>query len=364
MDRHSVCFRWLFAVLICVAKPGAVAGDGPPLTAQDVIVAFVDSVSSIESIDAEYDYSYVYPSQVTTYRYRFVREGARWREERRGSKSADGSRRSTMNSSVMVWNGEVSLTYKMRDHKDAMGNEEVSDVYLSPDCGFNRRFSSNPESLLGEWFYDGELRPLADVLVTLKGTRVEEKDGHYLLSSEFEQETRNFGTQIGSVTATIAPEYDYLPVEYNISFPMGKDLRNIRSWKMTDFQQVVDERNGRKRWFPMQGEMFQGKPTVPEDPKLIRVQVKAVRINPDVPKETFALTVNDGALILDRTKSPAVEYVKGELRDVDDKIDAIVSEVNDALPMKRPTWLLIGLGLFVFSILGLVGYRVSRGHGN
>ena len=273
------------------------------LSVADVLVAVSDVTTSIESLDVEYELSFVHSDRTDTIPYRYSRVGKQWRiEEQAGDRSMSWAR------SIVIWNGERGISYKV--DKDESGVESTWRVDIATDYVTKLKFSLDPDLLLGVSVQPFERQSIVDVFESLDSTELvsTSSDGIYELAGEFTKDTPD-GSQRGMVTLIVDSSKGFLPVAYRITYPYTEGFTFDHHWRMSEFAQITDASSGEKRWFPMQGELTRGTPIDSDSPKLTQIKVNKVVTNPEFEETLFRPHIADGTMVVDRTQGPTRKFI-------------------------------------------------------
>ncbi len=99
------------------------------------------------------------------------------------------------------------------------------------------------------------------------------------------------------VAVTLDPAHDFLPCEVIATNP--EEPNWSEHWKVREYRQVLDERSGKKRWFPVSGTLESADPHSAK----MQVTIRDVRINGKLPSALFRPETPKGVTLLDCTSS-------------------------------------------------------------
>ncbi|HEX4146552.1 MAG TPA: hypothetical protein VHY91_23830 [Pirellulales bacterium] len=277
------------------AVRGAVdAGSAPADLSDDALVAaVVGNYASIESIYCQYTVRYLATADrkaSVPMNVRYARSGTKWRLVQFDESAG------VLVEVARCCDGEFVYSFSVthRDGKPQWSGVQIHD--RAEPGGFN------PEHLIGRNLSNVG-RSIPEILkqagISRSGAKLPGGTVGERLSVSGLATSRAKSLQKYDVVIAVDPEHDFLPREIRIT----EAAENVtwpdwaQKWNVDEFQQVVDQKSRRQRWFPASGLLTQGTTAAPA----VKIVVEKVRINATLPETLFKPEFPDGLSFMDAT---------------------------------------------------------------
>lgn len=365
-------------VFLSVGRRAGSAPAEPAATADEIAVALVEALTSIESIRCDY-------TQVITERNRPPLE-TRWRYAREGGKWHLAEFRSEPDQAteehIICFDGEQVYSYSITHFSDGTsktGLVEIQDPHGTP-------FMS-PENLLG-METPNQLGPLTALVRSYQPRVIGGPDrprdmvgaGVVLRLDDVSKGIAIRGHDMKStIFVAIDPEHGFLPSEIHVQVApetreFSGDHRDwFQRWRVLEFNKVLDELAQTERWFPVRGLLIQGGvPKAPDRGPTIELALENVQLNARLDPRLFDPTVEKGTTVLDTTaKGRGRITVAGGADAAQERVAELVERarkadqvrVDDESQRKTPStwgvWIIAG-NLIVLIAIGILLLWQSR----
>jgi hypothetical protein len=243
--------------------------DSSGYSTADLIAAVTEQLTSIDTLYIEFEDKF--SNSTDTKKLQYARSGNMWHFM---EPTSDG------NENIDCCDGSYEYTFIVGNPRENRKNWDGGQIH-----DFRQNERTGPEGLLGMVF--NLRRSIADVFKSAKevtssaqilpdgtsGLRLITKDVAKAIPNE-----RGGGRYI--VEVTLDPAHDFLPREVLVTSPESPNW--AENWKVVEYRQVLDERTGKKRWFPVAGILEWGPNSIKTN-----ITIHNVRINSDLPFSLF-----------------------------------------------------------------------------
>jgi hypothetical protein len=289
----------------------ATPGDGPGRTTASLVAAVCERLTSIDSVYCEGETQFVSEKPV---KYRYARRGEMWHYT---EPTRDGR------DNTSCFDGEHEFTFAVGHPRE---NPRNWTSVQSHGPRKNDRFG--PDGLLGAVI--ANLRcSVVDVLGSAKEIAKSDEvlpdgsPGFRLVVREVKV-ARPGVKEPFVVAVTVDPAHDFLPREVLVTPSGVADWSE--DWKVLEYRQVIDERTGGKRWFPVRGTMSHK----------LEVRIRDVRVNANLPSTLFHPSPPDGVAVVDVTPAGNAKAAAERIAKAFDQPGTLHARVTRALEDARP----------------------------
>jgi outer membrane lipoprotein-sorting protein len=256
--------------------------DGSGQTTAELVAAVTERLTSIDSLygDCEQQFS----NSKNRTRFLYARSGDMWYYM---EPTPDGRENTSCS------DGNYEYTYLVRQPWE--NNKHWTGVQVH-DLRKDRIFG--PEGLLGTPYNLG--RSVADVFKTATDVTKSAQGlpngttGFRLVAQGVASANPNARHRY-TVAVTLDPIHDFLPCDVFVTTSESPNWSE--RWKVLEYRQLLDERTGKKIWFPVSGVLEWGTPKAPT----MQMTLRDVRINSKLPSKLFRPEVPIGVTLTDCT---------------------------------------------------------------